>query len=830
MQTLKPFILANIFKYQKLTTTDNPSIFLEYRQFHQNISISQSDIYIVKYNLFKIFAELIIVLEDKKQIRLSFLNKPKALSFINLFSDKLKIAYSLKLDKLGAGGLIKDFKFLFNSDKYIAYSDIISLKNKYDPLVKFCSDLITSGCDVLIDDDKFIDKIKKIADFSYEEQIKKRNEKYINKEKELYKDLFVNKKGQNLTDEQIKAVITLEDRNILIAAAGSGKTETLIFKLKYILEKGLYKPDNILLLTFNASVREELKKRIKALNIGLDAKKNIHTFNSFGYNVMIAADKKKKEVVDVNYFSFVVNNIIFYNKKYMNLYIEFITYYLRDEGNNDPYNEYFDTLANTRNRSRTTHKTSAYKTIKGDMVKSYQEAVISNYLYIHGVNFEYEKPYISKKGKQVIPDFYYPDLDLYHEHFAIDVNGKSNFGEEYVENMNKKIKMFKKEKAAFIQTTSAMFYSDTLLPYLEKELKSKGVKFNVKSINEIRKDLDKIQEDRFYKIIASFLSIVKDKQLDVKKLITKAGGDETNKYKRKRNLLFLKIFDYIYKEYEKKIKIENKIDYTDMLTHGAEYINNGYNPDIKLILIDEFQDISDSKMNLVNSVLSKNKDAKLFAVGDDYQAINGFSGANIKYIYDFEKDFKTDEYGVDINQLTKTFRCNQGIVNYSSDFIQKNPKQIKKAIVSDNKITVDTVVFRTYTDDSDMFKQLDSDIKNFNHKEIFILNRMNGKFLQNNDYKLYMKNVKKFSDTNRIIDNTIHGAKGLECDIVFLIMANKNILPSNISNDSILALITDIIDEYPNAEERRLFYTALTRAKERVYIYSKENQQSKFVS
>ena len=830
---IKPFALLNIFVRKSLSLIDDPPALFIFKNGKNKTSIKYDDIYDIKYGSSFIFSKIVVILNNRPSIKLSFIPKISIDNFLHSLSLKLKALCLLKLNDLGIEALRSDYKDLMSQDRYVAYSDISLLKEKYGSLVEYCSCLVKSSMYELFDDAGLSQKIKNIAEFRFTEEIEKRNAKYLESEKNKYKNLFVNAKGNELTEEQKNAIITLEDRNLLIAAAGSGKTETMLYKLKYFLKKGSYEPKQILLLAFNKKVRKELIKRTGVIGIDL-GKGNIHTFHSFGLSVINKSKDHTVSVADENFANRFIRSYASVNKKFFGYYVEFVTRYLSDlKETADPYAEYNDLLERDRYKKAVTGKDIRYRTIKGEYVKSYQEAVIANYLYVNGVNYQYEKPYFSKNKRQIVanPDFYYPDADLYHEHFAVDNSGKSVFGEEYIENMERKIKLYKKDKVDFIATTSGMFFSGKLLGYLKKELIKRGLKLNPKSVLEINRDLSRIGENKLNELLASFLDNFKDRQISLDELKRKAKSIKFS-YGRKRNILFLKMFEEVYSAYANELKSKNMIDYTDMVIKAAESINSGdFTPDYKLIMIDEFQDISDSKFNMVKAVLDKNKDAKLFAVGDDYQAINGFSGSNIKYIYDFGKYFKNGDYGVKTDFLTKTFRCDKGIVDYSSEFIQKNPKQIKKSIVANTNLAKDAVVIVNYEEDSEIFSDIEELLKNEKDKTVFILNRKNKSFLKNDLYAAEIDLLKKkFKPQNiTIFNDTIHGAKGLEADIVFLIYANKKNIPSENASDSILNLVSDTINEYPFAEERRLYYVALTRAREKVVIYANKSYESPFL-
>ena len=118
---------------------------------------------------------------------------------------------------------------------------------------------------------------------------------------------------------------------------------------------------------------------------------------------------------------------------------------------------------------------------------------------------------------------------------------------------------------------------------------------------------------------------------DVRKKYLLIKGDNN----QKRALIFISLFKKIYDKYHQRLKDENSIDYDDMIIDGRKgIINEGY----KYILVDEFQDISQARSKLLQKIQKENR-AKLYCVGDDWQAINGFAGADLKFFLNPETYF-----------------------------------------------------------------------------------------------------------------------------------------------------------------------------------------------
>lgn len=282
-----------------------------------------------------------------------------------------------------------------------------------------------------------------------------------------------------------------------------------------------------------------------------------------------------------------------------------------------------------------------------------------------------------------------------------------------------------------------------------------------------------------------------------------------------------KIFYYlaitIFKIYEEELASELKIDFDDMIIYAKELVRkHGFKRNYKYVLIDEFQDISKIRFELILEIL-KNTNAKLMCVGDDYQAIYGFSGSNLAIFLDFFKYFP-DGRRIDIKN---TYRNSYELVNTSTKFVKKNPYQLKKSIHA--KFLYKHPIVLVYYDD---FKKAYSNLFNYlyleGERKVLVLSRYN------KDLEI-VKNEKHQAIDTRYL--TVHMAKGLEEECVVLIKFSNDYLgfPSRIENNKLLSIISDSDEDIPYAEERRLFYVALTRCKKRIYILVPRDNPSIFL-
>ena len=282
-----------------------------------------------------------------------------------------------------------------------------------------------------------------------------------------------------------------------------------------------------------------------------------------------------------------------------------------------------------------------------------------------------------------------------------------------------------------------------------------------------------------------------------------------------------KIFYYfvlsIYEIYEEELASERKIDFDDMIIY-AKYIvkQNGFKGNYQYIIIDEYQDISRIRFELILEIL-KNTNAKLMCVGDDYQAIYGFSGSNLNIFLDFFKYFPEGNR-IDIKN---TYRNSFELINTSVKFIKKNPYQLRKNIHATFLYKYPIVL--VYYDD---FKKSYNDLFNYlyleEEKKVLVLSRYN------KDLDEVRKMEHKGIDTKYL---TVHMAKGLEEENVVLIKFSNDYLgfPSKIADNKLISIINDSDEDIPYAEERRLFYVALTRCKKRIYILVPKNNPSIFL-
>ena len=295
------------------------------------------------------------------------------------------------------------------------------------------------------------------------------------------------------------------------------------------------------------------------------------------------------------------------------------------------------------------------------------------------------------------------------------------------------------------------------------------------------------------------------------------------KYKKEKIFLILALNIYII--YINYLEESNEIDFDDMIINATEYVkDNGYSSDIKYIIIDEYQDTSLIRFNLVNEIL-KSTNSKLMVVGDDFQSIYHFTGCDLDLFINFKKYFKDAK----IMKIENTYRNSSELIDVAGKFVMKNRKQIRKNLKS-NKNLSKPIKIIYYSDIKSTFKKLINSIGG----EILIIGRNNSdiNLVLDDDFKIDGDNIIYLKNNNiKLTYLTIHKSKGLESDNVIMINLIDNYLgfPIKIKNEKILRLVSNNINNYPYSEERRLFYVGLTRTKNYVYLLVPYNDYSIFI-
>lgn len=660
------------------------------------------------------------------------------------------------------------------------------------------------------------------------------NERHLAKELEDFKLFFAQVEKSPLTEEQAKAVICFDNRVLLVASAGSGKTSTMVAKAGYALKKGYFDAEKILLLAFNKDAAAELRERIKTRlePLGLPADKvAAKTFHAFGLEVIGAATGKKPSVPswlesgrDLEMLLELVDGLKDRDETFRaqwDLFRVVLGQDLPKFGKEQDAPDAWD-------RER---KEAGFWTLNGEVVKSRGEQFIANWLFYNGVKYEYETAYrvetADAQHRQYQPDFYLPEIDAYLEHWAVDEKGEPppEF-HGYKDGMAWKRQLHTTNGTTFLETTMADLWNGRAFRYLAQELTRLGIKLDPNPDRE-GKGRKPIENPRLARTFRTFLTHAKSNRLSVATLKQRLEAGVAGRF-RFRHQMFLELFDKIGAAWEARLRSEKCIDFEDMLGQATDCIESGrWQSPYELVMVDEFQDVSQARARLVASLLNA-PGRCLFAVGDDWQSINRFAGSDLAVMTDFEAKF-----GKAVTlKLETTFRCPQSLCDISSSFVQKNPKQLRKKIRSSKPDVAQPIRIIRVNEEAKIEAAIAKRVLELATEHstpgkplrIYVLGR----------YRKEREHLPSGSVDGRVQVEfvTAHSSKGLEADHVIVPrMTSENLgFPSRVEDDPVLHLAMPGGDSFEDAEERRLFYVALTRAKTSVTLITLAHKESPFIA
>ena len=654
------------------------------------------------------------------------------------------------------------------------------------------------------------------------------NRRFLARELDERRELLDSVEKTPLSAEQREAVCRDDDRNLVVAGAGSGKSSVMVAKAALIAERGDARYDQILMVAYAKNAEQELRQRIRE-RLGEQVAKqiDIKTFHGLGLSIIGDAEGERPSVAAWAADEVARNELIKHKARLAArdpVHGPALTRWLAYGGpppdppplkSMDEYRKYI--------RAR------ELRTLQGELVKSYEELAIANFLFVQQVPYRYEAPYRRRTAtpsrRQYAPDFHLTGTDIYIEHFAINADGRTPpfiDEDEYLEERRWKKKFHEANGTTLIETFSHENADGRLTDRLRTKLAAHGIRMEERPPDRL---FDILNEKRyvsaFVKLAATFLTHAKGANLSISEIADKAArkGDW-------RTADFAKAVEPIHSAIEADLKKSGEIDFEDMINKAVVHVEDGrWRSPYKYVLVDEFQDISQGRARLLRALLENRRGTRLFSVGDDWQSIFRFAGADVSLMTHFERHFGD----ATITRLTTTFRCADGVTAVANEFIPKNPDQLRKTMRAVAELPGPGV--KVGLGGGDAGKLLDRALA-----EIEAENRGGKRPLvlllaRYNKDKPKLGPLRKAHPGVRLKTMTVHAAKGLEADYCVIVGMKGGAygFPSEIEDDPILDAVRSEPETYPHAEERRLFYVALTRAKRRAYVIEAAGPPSIFV-
>lgn len=775
------------------------------------------------------------------------------------------------------------------SDYYISRKDLLAEIAQYSETMKFFvtmdeNDILEDYCSKNgFDSDSARDLFHQ---YEHIDEITERiNDAYVASkliEEKDYLDNILKDVDSNISldEDQRRVVLSDEDYSLVIAGAGAGKTTTVAAKVKYLVERQGINPEQILIISFTNKAVSELRDKInKDLNIPCP----IATFHSTGNAILHKNNPEQLNIVEGSKLYHCVQNYlrekILRDESVVNSLILFFASYFDAPYEGDDINNFFNHMANANYatmrselddfKKEVIDRNSKKKiTIQNEIVRSVQEVEVANFLYVNNIDYTYEPIYqynIPMAGKPYTPDFMIQQGEhtAYIEHFGITEGGKNFLYDEeeleaYKKAINDKVKLHRQHNTELIYTFSSYDDGESISSHLEKLLIEHGFELKRRSNEEIVKKLVASEENKYINrlvfLVINFIRNFKVNGYDERDFDRLSLGTSNVRTK-----LFLDIAHACFLEYKKFLVENHAVDFEDMINESARVLNEVKDMkqklDFRYLIVDEYQDISRQRFDLVKA-FSEVTDAKIMAVGDDWQSIYAFSGSDITLFTHFEETLGYAK----LMKIVNTYRNSQEIIDIAGGFIQKNTSQITKSIVSPKHIDEPVII---YTYDSTA-KDPKADrrsgtnyalayavqtaleqIMAYNREEgkkdrktnILLLGRFNfdGDRLARTGLFEYINRGSKIRSVKYpkldITFMTAHASKGLGYDNVIVINGRNETygFPAKIEDDPVRSLVVKEDRSIQYAEERRLFYVAMTRTKNRVYFVAPEKNPSEFL-
>jgi DNA helicase IV len=738
--------------------------------------------------------------------------------------------------------------YLIHSKKKAVLSQLDLVKSKMKPLEKSA---VLSG--FLIDMKRYLDENRRFV-LSY-------NSEFVKQRKHDYSYLW-SKGDIILDDEQQTAIVTDDKYNLVVAAAGSGKTETLITRIAYLIKRRPdgTQPDRILAIAYQRKAREQIEQRLQS-RYGI-SEVRAKTFHKLGKDILELSGRRIEHTDIVNEnkkFGFIQSYFeekVHVNPEFYKLFVRYMKT-VHDEDEKATESEKKAVVSYAMERK--------YAAIDGTKVNSYAEKEIMDYLLTHKVNGNPIEVKYEPDLEGFRPDFYLPKYDVFIEHWGIDIDGNvpqwfSMSSDEYRASMEKKKQWFAENKKNLVETYSYEFnpkdpeaFYETLRQRLQAVVKEPFL-LESATYEEILKLVWESQKTPIDDI-KNFITTAKTYDFSPEVIRKKLEGVQWSSKQRAFGNLALNVFE----AYQAQLHKLGKIDFEDMINEATVAMKNS--PELckdayDHILVDEYQDMSAQRLNLLKNLLDRNPTCRLFCVGDDWQSIMGFSGSNLNFFVKFKEYFENPE----VNQICTNYRSTKSIVDAGAALIKNNgKKQIQKKALAMRKENRPILVlgspqkgrnenqYYTLMAEDCLGRIKDYLEKGYSAEEIFVLTRFMRSRVGGRSELFKLIQIFKFHanqlGVNVSIDNaresnsvrllTVHKCKGLEARIVFVlnVVSGEFGFPNEIEDPSILEVARgDNGIEDQVEEERRLFYVAMTRTKQDLYIYTRLGNRSRFLN
>ncbi|MCE2594927.1 UvrD-helicase domain-containing protein [Motilimonas cestriensis] len=653
-----------------------------------------------------------------------------------------------------------------------------------------------------------------------EAELAKHQQTFISQQKALYRHYFNTVESNPLTPLQQDACVINERSNLVLAGAGTGKTSTMVGRAGYLITSGQAQGEQILLLAFGRKAADEMDQRL-ALCLPEQIIK-CSTFHSLGLAIIAQVEGEKPTLSPFVEDSAAKQAWLveqFERLLAQDSYREQVCDYFAEHS--VPWITPFD--FDQAGDYLSFMQKQGIKSLKGETIVGQSDLLIANWLFQQGVEYEYQaSPNTGQQALMSPARIYLPEHQITLINWLLDEHDSPPEYLDKREYLNDKQRI-SQQTFKLISHYCCDLQKENFFDNLSQQLTAQGVIFKPLSQQALFEHYTHVGLiDNLAEQLSQMLSIYKACWLEQSQLnVRLAGHDHQEQVRAAVNLL-----QPLLMAYQSYLASRNEIDFDDMIGRAINYVNDGrFVSPWQHILVDEFQDISEPRARLLKALRDLHPQGSLFCVGDDWQAIYRFTGADVNLTTRFANYFGDSA----ITSLDKTFRFNNSIAQVSSDFVCQNPAQIKKQLVTHALVNEPAISLRSASPSAlhDVLEQIQQQTQHKANTSVLILARYHHLLPQAGA----LEQLKRSFAPLVIRAMSIHASKGMEADYVIVVGLEQGSagFPATKSTPILLDAMLPKAEAFNDAEERRLFYVALTRAKHKVFLLANMQRPSPFV-
>ncbi len=682
------------------------------------------------------------------------------------------------------------------------------------------------------------------------------NDAFVGAEVVRHAALFDDINGRSLTAQQREIAVRNDTDLLVIAGAGTGKTQAIAGKVAYLVRAGLARPEEILIVAFNTKAAEELQDRAGRVGgAGIQAR----TFHALGHRIL-GCRPILEEAKDEAGMAALVQELVEplrADPRFESTLAELTLLYREPLTPTVSCEDFPSYVCSVKSSSLRAHKGR-------HRVKNGEELRIANWLFLHGLEYEYERVHPQPESREVPggeragaaqprpgvkhdrhspvykPTFYLPQWDVWLAHRALDARGDSPVWypdrAEYLKEIGRTRAWHAQRPTRLAESYSWWFLDDLWELRLRRALEEAGVSVPRPDWATLLARMAAPEHgglaDRslhwFRQTVARYLQLLSEGGHDAEAVFSRAACSPDPR----RILLFKQLCAPVWSAYQQAKESRGRIDFADMIRLSRDALTTGrWAQRFTHIIVDEYQDVSRSKMELLMALRALTPGSSLTCVGDDWQAINRFAGGDLGLMTGFASQVGGKPWET---RLDSTFRFGSAIAEVSGWFVQNNPAQINKSLRSgvtggSGEIVSMHIPHASPDDLGPVIRALDEiNTRAAPGATVCILGRYRRLL---GEGQATAESFETRYPQLRISLSTVHKYKGKEADwvVVGWLTDDRQGFPCLRHDDPIMAELLPESERYPFAEERRLFYVALTRARHGLYLVCDSARPSPFV-